>query len=172
MKEKSSKEEILHFFFQHPTREVHLRQLSRTLDISLPTIIQHVTALKKKGFVNTRRVGTAVLVRANFENDEFVWRKRLENIFSLYESGLVQYLEQTTHRPSVLVCFGSYARGDDIESSDIDIAIIDGKSIGSVPGPFEKELKRTISLKNVDMKTISDDFRKNLYNGIVLRGAW
>ena len=171
MIENNTIHRILKFFFQYPTREIHLRALARTLTLSLPSTLQYVKTLKKKGFVTTRSVGNLVLVRANLESEEFMWRKRLDNISALYESELIEHIRKTIH-PRVLICFGSYSRGDDIESSDIDIASIGGHSAGTLPEKFEKELKRNISLRTIDMNKISEEFRKNLYNGVILWGAW
>ena len=51
---------------------------------------------------------------------------------------------------SAIILFGSYSRGEDIASSDIDIAIIGAKKKESSFFQFEKRLKerfRSISMK-------------------------
>ncbi len=61
-----------------------------------------------------------VFYTANRSNELYLLEKRLYNIKSLYTSGLIKFLRIQLSNPTIVV-FGSYAKGEDIENSDIDL---------------------------------------------------
>ena len=52
--------------------------------------------------------------------------KRADNLKQIYESGLADFLEKE-FAGGTIIFFGSYSRGEDMASSDIDIAVIGRK---------------------------------------------
>lgn len=168
---KTTTQEALAFFFTSPTQPIHLRELSRQLGRSMPAILSAVKALQKEGLVHIERGTALTIVKANLSNPAFRHAKKVHNLQSLYDSGLVDVLEKTASHPQAVVCFGSYARGEDTEQSDIDIAVIGGRESSVSIEPFEKKLKRSISLHFLDTNRLSGPFKSNLSNGIVLEGA-
>ncbi len=162
---------MMQHFFTYPTTRFHVRELSRVLRVSTTVILSTLKKLQRDGIIVVERGPVLTTMKANTDNVQFTRLKRVNNLESFCESGLVDYLISEFHRPRAIVCFGSYSRGDDTESSDIDIAIIDGKEIEVNLNEFEKKLKRLISIHVVDLKRISNEFRANLSNGIVLDGA-
>ncbi len=171
MIEKSTTWQILEYFFICPTQEIHLRELSREVKISMPTLLLCLKKLEKESLVEIKRGKALTLVRACLENTLFIRLKRVFNLEQLYISGLVDYLKKEYQTPPALVCFGSYSRGDDTEHSDIDIAIIGVKESTISLEKFEKILHRTISLHFISLASVSKEFHANLANGIVLEGA-
>ena len=96
--------------------------------------------------------------------------KRAENLLQLAESGLIDHLIEK-NPTATIVLFGSYSRGEDTITSDIDIAII-GPSRDTDLAAFETKLFRTISINRYEsFKTIHAQLRENLCNGIVLAGS-
>ena len=96
--------------------------------------------------------------------------KRAENLLQLAESGLIDHLARA-NPTATIVLFGSYSRGEDTITSDIDIAII-GPSRDTDLAAFETKLFRTISINRYEsFKTIHAQLRENLCNGIVLAGS-
>ena len=66
--------------------------------------------------------------------------------------------------------FGSYRRGEDVESSDIDIFVECADEPVNV-AQFEKKLGRKIELHfKEDFTAYSKELKNNLINGIVLSG--
>ena len=166
---KNNTQETMEFFFKNPTREVYLRELSRELNLSMPTILAAIEKLRKVQLVIVTKEKAFTNVKANLENKNFFRLKRLSNIEQLYVCGVIDTLEIT--HPQSIICFGSYSRGEDVETSDIDIAIIGGNEKDIALEKFEKELQRKISLHWINPSRISNDFKANLMNGIVLEGA-
>ncbi len=161
---------VLQFFLVHPTTEVHLRELSRNLKISFPWVRKLVNILVKQGLLISRKERGLVIVTANRENQLYLATKRSYNLLSVYKSGLVPFLIEAYRRPEVIVLFGSYAKGEDTERSDIDLAIFTNRKLNPALQPFQKKLERPIRIQEMEKAKITKDFLTTLANGIVLTG--
>lgn len=104
------------------------------------------------------------------KSEKFVQMKRLFNIYSLYGCGLVSFLRQQYEEPEAIVLFGSYAKGEDISKSDIDIAVITSKNMTLDLKKFEPPLKRKINIHEIKLKYAEKPFLNSLANGTVLYG--
>ncbi len=166
----SRKDRLLHFFLENTTQEVHLRQLSRIVNISFPWVRKLVAELVHEKLLHQQKKHGLVLVQANRDNPLFLSLKRCSNLFALYQSGFVGRLAEVYHHPEAIILFGSYSRGEDTEYSDIDIAVISKRSAQISSLPYEKILKRNIKIKELSKEKISKDFLATLANGITLSG--
>ncbi len=171
MIEKSTTQKVLEIFLENPSREFYLRELSRLLKLSMPTIISATDALSKEKLVNKVKGKALTKVAANRENPDFTRYKRLNNLEKIYVSGIVDYLSQEYNHPKAIILFGSYSRGDDIEKSDIDIAIVTSKNLRLNAEKYAKILKKEVSIHEVNLSKVSKEFKINLANGIVLEGS-
>jgi len=167
---KNSSFTILDAFFDNPTKEFHARELSRKTGLSIFSVLETIKKLSKEGLISVQKKGNMKIVRAS-HSAAFIRSKRIRNLEKLYGSGIVDYLSGAYEKPEAIILFGSYSRGDDVENSDVDIAIItrDHKSLDTEK--FEKALSRTISIHEIDPRKTSREFRNNLINGIVVEGA-
>lgn len=172
MIEKSTNMRVLEIFFENPSKEYHLRELSRLLKLSMPTIITATDILSKERLIIKTKGKVLTKVQANKENVDFVRHKRLFNLERIYISGVADYISNAYNHPKTVILFGSFSRGDDIEKSDIDVGIITNKKINLDLGKYEKSLKRKINIHEIDLSRVSDEFKANLANGIVLEGSW
>jgi predicted nucleotidyltransferase len=171
MLNKSNIEKVKEIVFKHPMTKFTIRELARKAGIAPPTALGIVRALQKEGFVREERVARASQISANFESMLYRRKKQVYNLDSVYSSGLVDYLIKAYHDPKAIILFGSYARGDDIERSDIDIAVLAGEEKRLDLVQFEKVLARKISIHEVQLDKVSEEFKNNLCNGTVLHGA-
>ena len=171
MIEKNNEQKVLEYFFDNPTTKTHLRQLSRETKLTMPTIVEKTKKLEKKGLLIIKKSIALTIVEANTENPAFTRLKRINNISKIYETGLVDYINEKTSNAQAIICFGSYSRGEDIETSDVDIAVITPKKTEISLEKFEKSLKRKISLHQVNPERISKGFKSSLCNGMTLEGA-
>jgi len=165
----SKKDELLEHFLVNPTKESHLRELSRNTNISLPWIRKNAEELSKKGLVSSTSKHGLVIIKANRDNETYKALKKSYNLFVLYSSGLVEKLVKTYTRPAIIL-FGSYSRAEDIEDSDIDIAVITKSHIDIDLSSFEKKLSRKIKILELRHDKIEKEFFNTLANGIVLHG--
>ena len=172
MIEKSTIQKVLAIFFENPSREFHLRELSRLLKLSMPTIILATDKLAKEKLIIKEKGNVITKVMANRENIDFIRLKRLHNFELIYSSGLINHLSEAYNQPKSIILFGSFSRGEDIEKSDIDIAVMINKKLNLDLSKYENILKKAINLHEIDFKKISKEFKANLLNGIVLEGSW
>jgi predicted nucleotidyltransferase len=97
-------------------------------------------------------------------------------VFEAYLNGLRDDIFAQVRNPSAVILFGSYRKGDDIETSDIDIAaeILDDKGCGIVElgriAEFGYRKNITVNLHVFCRKNIDNNLFANIANGIVLEG--
>lgn len=159
---------VMEIFFKAPYTPIHIRELARRTKISSAGIIKIVKRLKKEKLLITQKRANLEEIKPDFEG-RFLQMKRIYNIFSLSDSGLIDALEDFYEQPTAIVLFGSYAQGMDAEKSDIDIAILSGKNEEIDLEKFEKKLERKINIY-LNLNKMTAEFKNSLANGIVLKG--
>ncbi len=171
MKVKHIKEIIKENFFLNPTQRLRVREIERLLKLPLPSVIRYCKELEKEDILQTIKIGNVVFYTANRSEKKFLLEKKIFNIKSLYSSGLVDFLISELSNPSIVI-FGSYARAEDIEKSDIDIYIETPSKKEISLEKFEKALKKEIQLfrhKNIhEIKNLH--LANNIINGVVING--
>ena len=160
---------VMRLFFESPEKKFHIREIARLTGLSAAGVIKILARLKDEELIDLQKekmVSNAFAKRG----EKFILMKRCFNIISLYESGFIDFLRDEYEEPECIALFGSYSRGDDTSESDIDIAIITGKEKNLNLKPFEKQLKRPVSIYEIDIKECEKEFLNNLANGAVLYG--
>ena len=166
---KDNNLKVMELFFKFPYRTFHIRELARLTSLSSTGIIKIVNKLKKEGLLITKKAKNIEEIKPDF-NGRFLLIKRLHNIFSLYDAGLMDFIKKYYEMPQAIILFGSYSEGTDTEKSDIDIAIISKKK--DIPDfkKFESKLARKISLHLIEINKTEREFKNSLANGIILEG--
>ena len=73
---------------------------------------------------------------------------------------------------STIILFGSYSRGEDLASSDVDLAVIGCSEKKIILKKYEKFLEREIRINFFkNLKKIEKEFKESLCNGIVFSGG-
>ncbi len=159
---------ILKLFFDQPTRFFQLREISRKLNLGMPSVINHIKKLKKEGLIKKEKRG----VYNNYiseKNELFRIYRRNDLLLRMHESGLIDFLEDE-FMPDAIVLFGSCARGEDIEISDVDLLVVSKEKEVDLK-KFESAIKRKISLHfEENVSEIPKELLNNIVNGIVLYG--
>jgi len=169
MKRKDIKQTIKEYFLVNPTSKMRLRGIERALKIPLPSVIRYCKELKDEGILTTIKTENVVFYTADRTNENFLLEKKLYNIKSLYNSGLINFLKTELSNPAIIV-FGSYSRGEDIENSDIDLYIETPSKKELNLEKFEKTLKRKIQIfRHASLNEIKNiNLANNIINGIIL----
>lgn len=107
-------------------------------------------------------------IKANLDNPDFKNLKRVNNLKNVYLSGLFNYLYEKFPL-SAIILFGSYSRGEDIERSDIDMAII-GKEKPLKLEEYNKKFNKDINIEFINLDKIDKNLRNNIISGITLSG--
>lgn len=171
MKTKNIKDRIKEYFSINPTEKLRVRQIERKLKVPLPSAIRYAKELEKEGILKKSEISGVAFYSADRTSQMFLLEKKLHNMKALFDSGLVFYLIEKYSNP-VIVVFGSFSRGEDIETSDIDLYIETPKKQQFKLKNFEDKLNRKIQVFNYsDISRIPNkELSNNIVNGIVLNG--
>jgi len=168
MLENYNKYILLKVFLDNPTESFRLRELSRLSKISPPSVINYLREFEKQELIHKYEKRKVPYYEAKRDNEDFIFYKKLSILYELHKSRLIDYLWQELS-PEAIILYGSHAKGEAIESSDIDIFII-GRERKVDIERFERKLGKNIHIMMDEIKNISKELKNNLINGIVLRG--
>jgi len=164
-----NKQKVLKILFENPTTKFHLRELARISKLNPNTIINITKVLEKEKLILKEKKEYTTEIYSNTDNKKFTIKKKLFNLEQIYESGIINFLMEK-YKPEAVSLIGSYATGEDIEKSDIDLVIITKIKEDSNMIRYEKILNRKIHLITTDYREMSNEFYINLINGILLYG--
>lgn len=154
-------------------RSLNQRGLARMLKVSPTAVAKSIGFLEKEGLIKSEKSKTMnyISIEFNRDNKRAIEFKRVENLKLIYESGLVDYLEDKFPGTTIIL-FGSYSLGEDIETSDIDIAIIGSKQKQLDLTKFVISLERNIRVQYyANLNKITINLKSNILNGITLSGV-
>ena len=166
-------QEILLFLYVNAGKSFNALGLAKSLEVSQTAIAKALPSLEKEGLIKVEKdkVSGRLAIELNRDNRRVLQIKRVENLRTLYESGLVDFLEKEL-AGATIVLFGSYSRGEDTVDSDIDIAVVGRREKKINLNEFEKQLGRKIIINFYpSFKEIHKNLRENIFNGIVLVGG-
>ena len=120
--------EIFRFLAVSAGKRFNLRGIARALKVSPTAVSNSLSELEKDELIKVEKSKTMnlFLIEFNRDSQRAISLKRVENLRTIYESGLSDFLEDGLPGTTIIL-FGSYSRGDDIFSSDVDIAVIGAK---------------------------------------------
>jgi len=165
---------ILALFFNEPYRDFHLRQIAKLTDVSSSTAKRFLDFYSENIFLIKSRKANLVLFKANLENLTFRYMKLSH--FMMKMKPLTDLLKNTYPNSSIIL-YGSCARGEDEQQSDIDLLIVGRKTERFDLSKFENKLKRKITIliytpQEWEEKSKKDKafYERILVDGIVLQG--
>jgi len=165
--------EIFRFLCIKSGSSVNQRFIAEKLKVSPTAVAKALKSISKERLIIYSKDPRMNLTYAelNRDNEKAISFKRVENLKMIYESGLLELLNDK-FPGTLIILFGSYSYGTDIINSDVDIAIIGSKKKEINLGEFEKLLGRKIIVQFYDsLKEIYKNLRNNIINGIILKGV-
>lgn len=166
-------QEILRVLFIKTNTSLNQRKLAKILKVSPPAVMKALPELKKQNLIKLEqdKESKRWSIELNRSNPETAHLKKVDNLRKIYESELFNFLEKE-FAGATIVLFGSYSRGEDTTSSDLDIAVVGRKEKPIDLTEFEKNLERKIIINNYNsFKDIHKNLKENICNGIVLAGG-
>lgn len=165
---------VLELYFKELS-EYSLREAGRVANINAMTARKYLEQLTVQGLLLKKRVRNTVLYSSNANNELFKLKKRCWNIEQLHKSGIIDYFNEIFSYPTI-VLFGSYARAENTQRSDIDLLIIAVEKKELDLSQFEKQLGHSIQLflhTKAEFKALTEKnpgLVNNILNGVVLSG--
>lgn len=173
MLQKCSILKIAGIFFNEPSKEHYLIEISKKAKLAHTSVKKHLLELKKlpiiKETIEKKGNRKFPIYKAEIESKEYKFYKRIFNLEKIKESKLINFLKDKL-MPNSIILFGSYAKAEDIENSDIDIFLECKKEEVNL-FEFENYLNRKIQLHfKENFSNYPKELKNNIINGIVLDG--
>jgi len=178
MLENNNRYKVLKVFLENPLESFRLRELSRIVKISPPSVMAYLKEFDNEGLVIKFEKRKVPFYKANRENEKFVVYKKISIIYEIYNCGIVDEIWDKLS-PDAIILYGSQAKGESTDDSDIDIfAIINDKNVKIMDNKardidlkkYEELLNKEIHLIVDNVKNIPNELKNNLINGMVLKG--
>ncbi|MCK9596038.1 nucleotidyltransferase domain-containing protein [Candidatus Pacearchaeota archaeon] len=141
--QKCSIWKVAEVFFTEPTKVHFIKEISKKINLAHTSVKVHIHTLVKEGLIEETRTEIFKGYKAKRDTAEFIFHKKISNLISINSSEIIELLKE--HYPKSIILFGSYNKGEDIETSDIDI-FVDSKKFKVDIEKFEKYLKRGIHI--------------------------
>lgn len=167
---------VLYWFFSFPDQSIGLNELCKNIKISKTNGKTIINKLEKEGFLIKEVIGKAWRIKCNKKHIYNKTKKLAFNLQLIYDSDIIEKIHKKFPGFQAISLFGSYRKGDDIEKSDIDIAInvlgekgLKIEELGIIKKfGFRKDV--IVSLHIFSIKNIDKNLLLNIINGIVLYG--
>ncbi|MGM0609202.1 MAG: nucleotidyltransferase domain-containing protein [Candidatus Muiribacteriota bacterium] len=167
-------DKIMHWFFAFPDKEFTLTEIVRNLKVSKTTANKELRKLQREGFLQIETIGNLWRVSCNQKHEFNTTKKIPYNLSLVYQSGIIKKIQQKYPGARAIILFGSYRKGDDISSSDLDIAVeildtsTEIKNFTKLSLGFRRNV--SVNLTVFSRKQINTSLFTNIANGIVLKG--
>ena len=155
-------------FFREPTSAHFMREIGKKINLAPTSVRNNIKEMERADLIKIKELKPFNGFSANRDNEQFLFYKKVYNFYTLY--GLKKKLIESFH-PKAIIVFGSYSRGEDIETSDIDVLIISKVKKEINLEKFEKEIMREINILVVDnLNKLDEKIQKKIRNGFMLYG--
>jgi len=171
-----AKNNILEQFFRRPTSRFQLRELARLAKLSTTAVKAGLQRLLAEKIIKIEKEKHYTFYKVNWDAPEYKWAKKFYNIKTILDSGLLDYLDEELTYPEAVVLFGSAAKGEDAERSDIDLFVFSVNKKELNLKEFEKKLGKPIILQLFNKaefeiaKKKNKELINNVINGAILKG--
>ena len=173
---QNSLQKVLEVLFRYPEKEFSISDLAKEARVAKPHIGAILSELERLGFITITKLTKIWRIKANQQSGNFIKSKIVYNLNFMCQSGLVEFLNEHFGNPKAVILFGSFRKGEDFSTSDIDIAIEtdeteEYKTMGlRILTNFEQEIDRKIQIHLFNQKNVDNYVFNNIANGIVLSG--
>ncbi len=160
--------------FNYPNKDFHIRGIAKETKLSTTAVESAIEKLRDFGIVKIIPGNVVTSVRADLDSPPYSFYKKIFNLYRLERYNFIENLKNAMQAETI-VLFGSFAKGEDIEQSDVDIMVITRSKpdthITELIRIWEHELNRKVNLHVLpSLDGAKSEFKNSLANGIVLYG--
>ncbi|MBS3084259.1 nucleotidyltransferase domain-containing protein [Candidatus Pacearchaeota archaeon] len=173
---ETAKQKVMELFYKFPEKEFSLSDIAKEARVAKANLGVILASLDSIEFIKIEKLAKIWRVKANQENWMFKRAKIVYNLNFIYQSGLIDFLNDSYNNPKAIILFGSFRKGEDTSKSDIDIAIESDefKEYKTVElkqlSDLEKAIGRAIQIHEFNRKHVDINVFNNIANGIILYG--
>ena len=175
--QKITQFKVLRLFLENPHTTYYLRETARILNMDPMTVKRSLDMLVKDKFLIKFEEKNRILYQANLENPSLRYLKISYNLSILEEKKLVDFILSKMESVTSIMLFGSFAKGENDEKSDIDIVVI-SQSKDKPTSEVSKLLNRDVNLLSFRPSQWSTQSKTNrafyldvITDGIALYGS-
>lgn len=160
-------------FFNHPTKQWHFEGLLKKCGLSRAQTNEWLKKLQAERLVKrVKPAGKMPYYVANYEEPHYQNSKRFFGLTALHEVGLLDYLVSLEKTDSVIL-FGSFARWDWHEGSDIDLFVygdVDEVLVGRFAAKLKREIQIFSARNQKDLTKMGGPLLRNILKGMTIKG--
>jgi predicted nucleotidyltransferase len=143
-----TKRKILELFFLNPDQEYYFSEVARLTGTRQGVVQRELKTLTEVGILNFERRGRQKFYSVNRDNPIFPDLRNV--VFKTFGviGRMKNALEPLKKKITVAFVYGSFARSEEVASSDLDLFVVGRLSLGeivSLLSPVEKEIGRDIN---------------------------
>ena len=127
------KEKILDCFYRNMSKELYFSEILRETGLTQNTTLKHLDNLKKNNLIKSTKKTAHTFYRINNKNPQIYSvfchfdYKRFNELPSSRKRAITEFIESLETKPLIALIFGSTAKKNFTEESDIDILLIFNK---------------------------------------------
>jgi len=167
---------IIFWFAAFPNVDFTFNEVCKATKTAKTTAKTIIEKLEKEQIIKKTVLGKLWRLVANLESAKFRQIKMVLNLDLLLATNTVEFILNSYPQARTIVLFGSFRKGEDLPSSDIDIAVeIPGlrqtivEQMGTINQfGFRENVK--VSVLKFSRESIDLNLFANIVNGIVLHG--
>jgi len=168
---------VLKLFLEHPYDSYYLRESARLLQMDPMTVKRALDLLVADDILLRTKKKNQILYEANIENPAFRYLKIAYNLSWLRGKKVSEFIKNHMDTVTSILLFGSYAKGENNEESDVDILVISlSKNVPTAE--LTRILKRDVNIISFTPAQWSKQAKTNrafyldvILDGIVLFGT-
>lgn len=187
---ETGRQKVAEVLFKYPEKEFSLSELAIEAGVAKANIGFILEEFHKLDFIEIVKLSKIWRIKVNRNSWFYKKNKIAHNLRLVYDSGIIEFLNEFYENPKAIVLFGSFRLGEDISNSDIDLAIEVGEDkiknsitlnlrnlvksynekIAKQISELEENLNREIQIHVFKRTDIDNGLFNNIANGIVLSG--
>lgn len=162
---KEGYQRIMSLFYAHKSLEMHLREIGRRAKLNENSVSRFLSDLEKMNYLNAKTEGN--LKKYSLTHNRKTYSvlalldiEKFEALPHIRKEAIKRYLDQLPEQPIFAVLFGSTAKENYRQDSDVDILIITNNKITSKDA--EKEADALCAIKISTFQMILKDFKNEI----------
>ena len=153
---------ILKLFYDNKNREIHLREISRRIKLNESSVYLNLNSLVKNKIMIFKKEGNLKKFSINKRYIPKIFPiyddEKLENLSLLRKNAILSYIEKNDKKPLLLIVFGSTAKGNYKDDSDIDI--LEVYTVKTDNKDLIKEVEQLTNMKIHNFQMTEKEFNK------------
>ncbi len=147
----------MHLFYNEKSRSIHLRDIAKLTKLNENSVYRFLNKLEKNNILKSEKKGNLKLF--SIKHNKTVYAiltsfdvEKYERLPHIRKTAIKHYLEALPHQPIFVILFGSTAKENYKEESDIDILLITNTRIDAKKAEDEADAQSAMKVSTFQME--------------------